>query len=347
VLEGNYVTIYEEYKHKFFQIPKVFFTSDRYINMSNNAKIAWALLRERSSVSKKNKWFDKDTKRIYFIFKNEDLMDILNISGKATVVKVKKELRDNHLIEEVRLGKNRPNKMYLLYPIVEDSDIEKIDEFDNYKHEQDEDTVSSESLATQGSSKIEPPKTLDMTGSSKIEPQEVQKLNSSYTQYSYTEYRDKRLDTLDTKDTKIAPFSESRFDNSLTEQNKKMRKEQYMENAFYENAEKIPKEIATMLQVFSNSAEQAKKYYDTILLAKRNAEITCDVVIWLESDPELEQEIVNTFSRSIRKIEKEGNVKNKNGYIYKAIYDLICNKINDHPDSDFSSEILNYNWLNE
>src|SRR5690625_3612865 len=191
--------------------------------MSNNAKIAWALLRERSSLSKKNNWLDKETKRIYFIFKNEDLMGILNISGKATVVKVKKELRDNHLIEEVRLGNNRPNKMYLLYPIVEDSDIQKIDEFDNYTHEQNKDIKSPETLDAQGSSKIEPPKTVDMTGSSKIEPPEVQKLNPNNTEYSNTEY--KRLDTLDTKDTKIASFPEFRFDNSLTEQNKKMRKE--------------------------------------------------------------------------------------------------------------------------
>jgi hypothetical protein len=111
--------------------------------------------------------------------------------------------------------------------------------------------------------------------------------------------------------------------------------------------------------VFSSSTEQAKEYYNLILLAKMNTEIRTGTMIWLENEPELLHEIINTFSRAIRKIEKERNIDNPNGYIYKAIYDLILREINQRmllqkmgngDSSQYegnSSKIPFYNWLEE
>src|SRR5699024_9674867 len=106
------------------------------------------------------------------------------------------------------------------------------------------------------------------------------------------------------------PHNNFDFPNSLSTEKKEKLKEKYMEQAFYNNQERIPKRLAEMLQVFSGSPEQAKKYYETILLAKHNAEKEMDCVIWLEHEPELEHKIIQAFSRAIRKIEKERNVKN-------------------------------------
>lgn len=158
----------------------------------------------------------------------------------------------------------------------------------------------------------------------------------------------KDLDTLDTKDTK----ADSQNIMFLSEKERLEQKEKYMQKAFYENTDVVPEQIANMLKVFSTTPEQAKKYYDIILIAKKNAEKDSGEAIWLDQEPELTQKVINAFSRAVRKIEKERNVRNEKGYIYKAIYDLITNEIairqrqyalnqnrNDNP--------LLYNWLDE
>ncbi|HCX8974559.1 TPA: replication initiator protein A, partial [Staphylococcus aureus] len=43
--------INEEYREKFYQIPKVFFTNPKYIKLSNDAKMAWGILRDRLDLS--------------------------------------------------------------------------------------------------------------------------------------------------------------------------------------------------------------------------------------------------------------------------------------------------------
>ncbi len=50
----------------FYQIPKVFFTNPKYIKLSNDAKMAWGILRDRLDLSIKNGWVD--LKQVVFIF---------------------------------------------------------------------------------------------------------------------------------------------------------------------------------------------------------------------------------------------------------------------------------------
>ncbi len=83
--------INEEYREKFYQIPKVFFTNPKYIKLSNDAKMAWGILRDRLDLSIKNGWVDSKTGNIYFYYKNENLQNILNCK-KYKVIKIKKEL---------------------------------------------------------------------------------------------------------------------------------------------------------------------------------------------------------------------------------------------------------------
>lgn len=61
--------INEEYREKFYQIPKVFFTNPKYIKLSNDAKMAWGILRDRLDLSIKNGWVDSKTGNIYFYYK--------------------------------------------------------------------------------------------------------------------------------------------------------------------------------------------------------------------------------------------------------------------------------------
>src|SRR5699024_1404704 len=95
-----------KYKKIFYILLKVFFTNKKYMQLSNDAKIAYALLKDRLELSIKNNWFD-DNGDIFFIFTNEKLKAILNChDGKLT--KIKKELSKNNLLEQVRCGQGRP-----------------------------------------------------------------------------------------------------------------------------------------------------------------------------------------------------------------------------------------------
>lgn len=116
--------IYDEFRMKHIQIPKVFFTNPQYLKMKNDSKIAWAILADRNNLSIKNGWFD-DNGDIYFIYTNEQLARILNVSERTTQ-NIKKELIDNDLLEQKRLGHTRPNKLYLKRPIVTKDDVYKI-----------------------------------------------------------------------------------------------------------------------------------------------------------------------------------------------------------------------------
>lgn len=336
---NNYVTIYEEYRHKFFQLPKVFFTNEKYLNISNNAKIAWAILRDRSSLSRKNEWFDKDNGRIYFIYKNKELMDILNIKSETTLTKIKKELKDSNLIEEKRMGFNKPNKIYLIYPEITESDMYEIDNLENYEHEPiekrneeiDEKSYPQEQTQVgQGTTK---------NGVPKNEVHELQKMKSNNTDSSNTSK------DLDTKDTRIKDFPSNQFIDLVNEKERLKLKEKYMKEAFFSNEDYVPEKLANMLKVFFVTPEEARMYYDVIMLAKRNAEKEIDQVIWLEHHPELEQKIISTFSRSFRKIEKERNIDNPKGYIFKSIYELLINEFK-KPFEATNAPYL-YNWLEE
>ncbi|MCO4360852.1 replication initiator protein A [Staphylococcus agnetis] len=117
--------IQQQYRQKFYQLPKVFFTNDKYIKLSNDAKIAYALLKDRLDLSIKNNWFDENGD-IFFIYTNEKLKKILNCHN-AKLVKIKKELTQANLLEQIRCGQGKPNKLYLMNPEITKEDIYEIE----------------------------------------------------------------------------------------------------------------------------------------------------------------------------------------------------------------------------
>lgn len=113
---------------KHIQVPKVFFTNEKYKKLSNDAKIGWAILLDRHNLSESNDWIEEETGRIYFVFKQEEIMKLLNISSKSTWQKVKKELENADLLESKRMGLKQANRLYIKWPDVTDEDVYKIRE---------------------------------------------------------------------------------------------------------------------------------------------------------------------------------------------------------------------------
>ncbi|EPH94758.1 replication initiator protein A [Enterococcus faecalis 06-MB-DW-09] len=107
--------------------------AEKYKKMSNDSKVAYAILKDRFSYSVKNNWVDKQN-RIYFVFTVEELKSILNCA-EGKVAKIKKELTEMNLLFQKRGGStwvngikvNTPNKLYLGKPEATAKDVYLID----------------------------------------------------------------------------------------------------------------------------------------------------------------------------------------------------------------------------
>ena len=127
----------EIYREKYYQMPKVFFTNEVYKSLSNDAKIAYMLLKDRFDNSVKNNWVDSED-NIYFIYTVAELMTLLNCR-EGKVSKIKKELEAVNLLKQKKgrvkkiNGKieTTPNLLYLGKPNVTSEDVFKINEEQN------------------------------------------------------------------------------------------------------------------------------------------------------------------------------------------------------------------------
>ena len=103
--------INEVKNNAFYQFPQWLLKEEPYKNLGDKAKLMYMLLFDRRTLSIKNKWYYDDG-QIYMYFTIEQFMQELNCSNKA-VVKAKKELVEVGLLEEVRQGVNKPNRLYI------------------------------------------------------------------------------------------------------------------------------------------------------------------------------------------------------------------------------------------
>ena len=96
---------------RFYRVPKIFIESPLYKKMSTDAKFTYAILKDRFELSLRNNWIDKNGD-VYLIYTVTELQEILGYGNKK-VIKLKKELQEYGLLEEVRQGLNKPNLLYL------------------------------------------------------------------------------------------------------------------------------------------------------------------------------------------------------------------------------------------
>ncbi|WP_142762800.1 replication initiator protein A, partial [Staphylococcus aureus] len=172
--------IQQQYREKFYQLPKVFFTNEKYMQLSNDAKIAYALLKDRLELSIKNNWFDENGD-IFFIFTNENLKTILNChDGKLT--KIKKELSKADLLEQVRCGQGKPNKLYLKNPTITKEDVYELKKQEETSVEPSNDAEMRFSHFKKCENRI--------SRNAEIAQQEMRKSHTNDTDLSNTEYID-------------------------------------------------------------------------------------------------------------------------------------------------------------
>ncbi len=308
---ANKFYIEEQFRERFYQLPKVFFTNPKYMKLSNDAKIAYAILRDRLELSIKNNWVDEDN-AIYFIFTNDNLEHILNAS-KPKVIKIKKELENTELLEQKRLGLNRPNMLYLMKPIVNENDIYKLSE---------EEKQPTESSNGKEVNNFNFQKLNNFTSGSKdILPQEVNNFNSNDTEFSDTEFSDTEFsdmhDMNDVNNIKSTSNTvlHSNHSNHQSPTSDMLSKQ---EEARYELQE-FPEYLATYLMNYSLSEIQIIK--GIILKAKRSFhDERADEIIIPYTLEDIEDGLIEVLKR-FRIILKKKNetVQSMQSYLMRCI----------------------------
>ena len=110
----KYYSSAEMQKHNFYRMPKVLICDKKYQELSNNAKLLYAIILDRASLSESNAWIDEQNKVVVFLTIDE-ACKLLNI-GHNTATKIFKELDDCGLIERKKQSFARANIIYPKLP---------------------------------------------------------------------------------------------------------------------------------------------------------------------------------------------------------------------------------------
>ncbi|HFX3792931.1 TPA: replication initiator protein A [Enterococcus faecium] len=317
----NYYKSKEIYREKYYQMPKVFFTNEKYMDLSNDAKIAYMLLKDRFDYSVKNNWVDSDD-NIFFIFTVEELMKLLQCR-EGKVSKIKKELEKAGLLKQKRGRVNKrdgkiesmPNLLYLGKPEVTNQDVFKIME--------EEDNTDSTVIAKIANT-VKPREINDSTVIAKI----TNTAKSSHIKDStviakiadnlfYSNSIDTNRHIIDTETDQLQ--NQVLLDNFVD-----IMKEDSI-NTF------VPENVLNLIKTFSSSYSEAQQTVQTIHNAKKKAEeLEQTIVVYeelesygIDADKGLYMTLLKAYQK--QKTEKVNNLQNlifvyvKNWFVEKAI----------------------------
>ncbi|MDO7872782.1 MAG: replication initiator protein A [Enterococcus casseliflavus] len=312
----SFYTANEVYAEKYFQLPKVFFTNEKYKKMSNDSKVAYAILKDRFSYSVKNKWVDNQN-RIYFVFTVEELKNMLNCA-EGKVAKVKKELTEMNLLFQERGGStwingvkvNTPNKLYLGKPEATAEDVYLIDQ--------------AESQASTGIAKTANP--------------EKSHSNNENTGIAKTANPEKEDDTNDSSG--IAKTADNLYYTPSLDTNRHIidTREAEQEAVLLENfvtlmkddsiATFVPKNVLNLIKTFSSTLKDAKKTVKIIHNAKYKAEQVLQTKIVFEELPMYgvnTNELYNTLLKAYQK-QKTETVNSMDNLIFTYVKNWFIEK---------------------
>ncbi|MFH6856704.1 replication initiator protein A [Staphylococcus capitis] len=271
---------------RFYQLPKYLFEDVYFKKMSAEAKIMYALLKDRFELSIQNEWVDKNN-NIYFIFSNKHLCEYLGYAEQK-IIKLKKELISFNLLTQERVGLNKPNRLYLLKPNY-DIKASHSKELPNSQFQNNE----------FGSSR-----TVNFSG------QELPNSQSNDTDYNDTNYI--KIESNDTDDLN---------DNKLTYSNNHTNHSNHYNPNFNDEAlkfqllEELPQSIQKYLSNFE--VDEIKIIKTVLLKAKTSFNNAIDSYYLLE---DMEIEILHVLKRfKAMLIQKKETVEAMQGYLMKSL----------------------------
>ena len=189
---------------RFYALPKVLFENPIYEGMRLDAKVAYAMLKDRLDLSFKNNWIDEDG-NIYLVYSNSNLMKILNCS-KSTLLRIKKQLTEYGLIREIQQSTsksgNLANRIYLGL-LHDDTPTRNADKPGDFKSD------------TRGVSNLDQGGVKKTLGGCQIDTTPVSDLSPNDTDISDTDINDTELIISEEDEEKATQNSKNKDPNSL------------------------------------------------------------------------------------------------------------------------------------
>lgn len=230
---------------RFYALPKVLFENPIYEDMRLDAKVAYAMLKDRLDLSFKNNWIDENG-NIYLVYSNSNLMKILSCS-KSTLLRIKKQLTEYGLIHEVQQSTsksgNLANRIYL--GLLQDETVARmVDKSGDSKSD------------TRGVSDLDQGGVKKTPGGCQIYTGLVSNLATNDTEYSETNNNETELCISEEDEEKATQNSKNKDPNSLFRRVDKVTKydRDYIWNLVYEQ---LLKEKFT-----ATTADYAMIYFD-------------------------------------------------------------------------------------
>lgn len=293
--------IKEIQKEKFYQLPKVFFTNPKYTKLSNDAKITWSILRDRLDLSIRNNWVDKNGD-IFFIYTNEKLKSILNISSPNKLSKIKKELTQADLFSQIRVGLNKPNKLYIKKPEVTEADVYYISQQENDIEHRNNADVSNEYVQKYDN---------DTSRNINLIHHDISKEYTNDTDLNNTDYIEtENNDTHDMNDTYNNSISHNHSDHTNHQQT------EFNNDALkFQVLEELPQQIQEYLSKFE--IREIRIIKSVLLKGKKSFNNVHDTYYRLE---DVEFEIVSVLKRfKAMLLQKNESVETMQGYLMQSI----------------------------
>ncbi|MFQ3845974.1 replication initiator protein A [Staphylococcus shinii] len=293
--------IKEIQKEKFYQLPKVFFTNPKYTKLSNDAKITWSILRDRLDLSIRNNWVDKNGD-IFFIYTNEKLKSILNISSPNKLSKIKKELTQADLFNQTRVGLNKPNKLYIKKPEVTEADVYYISQQENDIEHRNNTDVSNSYVQKYDN---------DTSRNINLIHHDISKEYTNDTDLSNTNYIEtENNDTHDMNDTYNNSISHNHSDHTNHQQT------EFNNDALkFQVLEELPQQLQGYLNKFE--IREIRIIKSVLLKGKKSFNNAHDTYYRLE---DVEFEIVSVLKRfKAMLLQKNESVETMQGYLMQSI----------------------------
>lgn len=111
-MEYPYFKGLEADRYSFYRVPKALVKADLFQKMSGDAKLLYAVLLDRMSLSIKNGWQDKYG-NAYIICTIEEVMDSIHCARQKAVKLLDELEQEFRLIERRRQGLGKPNLLYV------------------------------------------------------------------------------------------------------------------------------------------------------------------------------------------------------------------------------------------
>ena len=111
-MEYPYFKGLEADRYSFYRVPKALVKADLFQKMSGDAKLLYAVLLDRMSLSIKNGWQDKHG-NAYIICTIEEVMDSIHCARQKAVKLLDELEQEFQLIERRRQGLGKPNLLYV------------------------------------------------------------------------------------------------------------------------------------------------------------------------------------------------------------------------------------------